>query len=355
MKISIIISIFVTTLGSAVVVTPREDPVNPRSDLSLSQHPPVYELTEVSGKLDSYLDVPKSLVNSDINVGGTNALVVSPALGLGTLLGAVVNRLIYFAAAKIAKTLVKAVLDKLLKNKKMGEKDQATIGFVQQSLEKITAIILTKAVGKAKKPAKKLINVGADAGGKVKRDTIEGIHPMSLVTWDLSDDEAHREGNIFHSRAVIDDNLRAHMLAQGLGNVTFAHHSTPEMTVPFLAYQHDDGSLHYHWRPMDEPGLSRRGPDDKHYPFFDAGGAGFKISAEIATGPKTTVISAKDAAAIANLMVKDFLTQRTGASFVGYQEQSKTDKTVGHRLCFIAEDAKFALKNELDKCFGKGK
>lgn len=299
----------------------------------------------------------------------SNASEEMAALGPGTLLGSVINRLIFFTAGKASKVVLKTVLNLLVKKKVSGKNQAITMQAVEAALEKLTTLILDKTLikdtppggkppkGQKPKPGKtEEINVGADDGkGKVKRSTSANL---DIMTWNLSDDEAHANANKLARRSIMDNDLRAHLISRGLDSVTFAHIASDDLSAPVLAYE-KDGAVHYHLRPNGHPELATRNEEltNKHFPFFDANGAGFKISAEIpAMSKKKTPFTAKDAGQAAKLIVKDFLTKRLGDTYAGYQERfkGKADK-IGHKLCLIAEDKRFELNNELGLCFPKGK
>ncbi|KAF2152871.1 hypothetical protein K461DRAFT_320626 [Myriangium duriaei CBS 260.36] len=272
---------------------------------------------------------------------------------------------IYKVFEKNGRNLVRDVIEELRKHNIIGRKDKATIQMIQDALTQLSVVALTTPPKKGS-TGMHIVNVGADDGknGKVKRHSINlDTHSVESVSWDLSDDEAHATGNNFGKRSIISDDLRAQMVAEGLGNVTFLHATSADAeentATPVLAYSTNDDVSHYHWRPSRMHALSRiMSRDDtfeKHYPFFNAVGAGFKISAQSSISKQNAPFSAENAKAIAAIMVKDFLQKEGSHSAVGYQTKFKKAKEIGHRLCYIAEAKKFELKNEIDVCFGKKK
>ncbi|KAF2151492.1 hypothetical protein K461DRAFT_174120 [Myriangium duriaei CBS 260.36] len=372
MKFFVILPVLLARLCSSAALIPRNDALTPvdEAEDSASLTSP-WNPSPASAQLDSRddaADLAPALIDSAPTAGTELIADPHPEKGLGLFLGAIRNRLVYFAAAKISHILVKAVIAQLEKHKIIGKPDKATLDFIESALTKITIIILMMALVASNPPTgSQIVNVGLNDGhGKVKRDTFlldHPDHPMDAVTWDLADDEAHFSGNNFSSRAIISDDLRADMLAQGHRNVTFLHTSHPETDTksPFLVYHTpDNGQSHYHWRPPTETeaqsDLRKRNQNfEKHYPFFDANGAGFKISAQNPIDKRGSPATHDDAAAMAALMVKDFLKKRTGTTAAGYEEEYKTSKFVGHKLCYIAEMTRFSLHPEVDLCFVQGK
>ncbi|KAF2153599.1 hypothetical protein K461DRAFT_268148 [Myriangium duriaei CBS 260.36] len=295
-----------------------------------------------------------------------NNVDVRPDASLGHLLGTFKSRLIYFTSAKSSKTSVKDVVQMLNEkgSVKASENDDSVQGFgrfITNALLTTLVVIVTLAVifdDKSPPLGMQIINVGIDDGksAKVKRHSILLDHPTDVVTWDLADDEAHSVGNVHDNRPVISDDLRDQMLASGHRNVTFLHHNSPNGKTPALFYRTEDGQTHYHWRPSESPSLVARKDQifKGHYAYFDADGAGFKISAQ---NPITgePPMSETDAKPIAQAITSDFLEKRSAATYVGYQEQLKRTKALGHKICIIAEPKRFGLQNEIDKCFGKSK
>ncbi|GAM83046.1 hypothetical protein ANO11243_010320 [Dothideomycetidae sp. 11243] len=285
------------------------------------------------------------------------ALAIRPKYALGSLLGTFKNRMIYLASTKFAKVSVKDVVQELDQHKKTPSVRNERRGFILETLQWTLLIILTLAVIFKEPTATgmQIINVGLDDGkyAMVKRQSIVVDHPVDVVSWDLSDDKAHAAGNTHENRPIISDELRTQMLAEGHSNVTFLQHNSPDGKTPALLYRTADDVAHYHWRPT--PRRPARVPRkdqvfSKHYAFFDADGAGFKISAQ---NPITDAPPMKEADAkpIAAAIASDFLNKRSSATYAGYQEQFKDSKMLGHKLCLIAESKRFNLNNELGLCF----
>ncbi|GAM88632.1 hypothetical protein ANO11243_066660 [Dothideomycetidae sp. 11243] len=315
-------------------------------------------------KVDSSLNQAEAsdLSLSLVDPSSSTALTVSPDGIVGALLLALRGRLFYFIAAKVSKVLVKAVMAMLEKAKIVNRDDKVTYDFIEASLTKITIVILTMLLvaKKNEEGGQQIVNLGADDGKEEKVRTQRFLldHPVDTVSWDMSDDEAHATGNTFNDQRIIGEGLRTEMLAKGMRNVTFLHAGPEHDKTPVLAYHGEDNMIHYHWRPRQERPKSpkKRGKDtlfNKHYPFFDAHGAGFKISAQNPIDMRSSAVPHDDAAKAAAAIVKDFLKKRQAASYVGYEEQIEKNKWFGHKLCFIAEITRFHLDNEIHKCFDK--
>ncbi|KAF2152235.1 hypothetical protein K461DRAFT_268217 [Myriangium duriaei CBS 260.36] len=191
------------------------------------------------------------------------------------------------------------------------------------------------------------IDDGKDAGSRTKLHTYK--------RWDISSDEAHLDANKFNDQTVIDDDLRDHMVTNGVKNLTFVHLSGPHPDIPLLVYRRDD-AIHYHLRPSTGKKPPRRPiPSRKHFSYFDANGAGFKISLDVPADPttKSTPFSKKGIKTVASSIAKDYFGKRQTASVVGYQEVDKKTNRIEARLCFIAEKERFNLDSETHLCFGK--
>lgn len=202
-----------------------------------------------------------------------------------------------------------------------------------------------------------------ESDGKVESDRLSLGHPFDAISWDLADNEAHARSNVYNDQHVMDDDMRSEMLDNGLRNITFIHTASDSGSVPILAYQTEDGTTNFHWRPargLHRPGQHRgkgRGRplnnNNGKQPFFSSGGAGFKISSTPPSELKSPKYSAHLAQKIAEALVGDLFKNRQDSTFVGYQEQAskEQDSPPRQRLCFIAEQHKFGWENELDKCF----
>ncbi|KAF2149723.1 hypothetical protein K461DRAFT_270314 [Myriangium duriaei CBS 260.36] len=269
------------------------------------------------------------------------------------------HHLIYAFSGKVAKVTIQTVTSQLLKHSLIGEPDKATMDKIERVLTEITFIALSLALV-FKKGGMQKATLGADDGKggkeKVKRQSVSLGSSVDMVSWDVADDDAHTSGNNFTGRPILSDELRTQMIGEGLRNVTFMHASS--LNAPILAHAHEDGSFHFHWRQPQGQSLVEPRADQvfkKHYAFFDADGAGFKISSTNPIDPKIPSIPEKDARKIASAIVRDLLKKQSGMSYAGYEEELKESGMIGHRLCFFPEMKRFTLNNEVNKCFTNGK
>ncbi|GAM91145.1 hypothetical protein ANO11243_091920 [Dothideomycetidae sp. 11243] len=288
--------------------------------------------------------------------GGTDA---QPGLCnyLGLMVGVLQFELIAFAQLIQERGTVQAVIEMLKRHRRSrgGSQrgQQNTEQSITEALEQIAAVIFTQPLPKDTTGGMQSITVGADDGKeKFKRETSFLDYPVDTTTWDLSDDVAHPTGSVHHDkRTVVSDKLRVRMLEQGRSNITFLHiHGATSPTLA-LVY-HEGDTTHYHWRPSPaENTLSTRSA--KHHPYFDADGAGFKISAAVAVDRRSVVHKPEEAKTLAKIIVSDLMKKRTKGHAVGYLEVDKRSCWVGRKLCIIAEPARFNLKSEVDLCFPK--
>lgn len=287
--------------------------------------------------------------------------------GLGTLLFPFKERLIFLVASKVSSVVVKSVISKLVEKTIINQPSKATEDFIITTLQSLTIVILTMALiadhKKGGDPHKHYQSVvlGADdgIGKRVERRSLLLDEPIHTTTWDITDDEAHANGNIHDDRTIMSDDLRSHMISRGHSNVTFLHTRSGPTAVPALVYHDDEGVMHYHLQPLQQDLPEKKKPKkpkhivahfEKHYPFFNAGGAGFKISAQVPIDVRSIAATQDDAKDIAKRIATDFVKNRGADSAVGYTEQFKSG-WVGHKMCFMPEAVAFTLNNQLDECF----
>ena len=284
---------------------------------------------------------------------------VAPCLSnsVATLIGTFKNRVVYFTTAVKARVSVKEVVTLLKKHphNKIPSTSPQRRGFITDALQWAVILLLTLIIifrQQSSHAGMQIANIGLDDGKgmKVNRDRLLMDHPADTVTWDLSDDDAHAVANVHDNRAIMSDELRSQMINEGHSNVTFLHHTSPDGNTPVLVYHSEDKISHFHWRTQSS---AKEKTFARHYPFFDANGAGFKISA-ISPYSDSPSMSEADAKPIAHAIASDFLDRRSDATYVGYHELIKGSSLMGHKLCLIAEGARFALNNEIEKCFPKG-
>ena len=291
-RVLLLAPVALATFASAAAINPAGGTTDIAEPVDQSSALAVYD-SNLPEEWQNSEDLSPSLVFRSPTATEDGSLIIHEDVGLGSLIGTIANRMIYYTAGKASKYVIKMVLTKILKTK-TPEKHQTTISYVEKALEQITVVVLTKAIGKVPKVGKKLnMNLGADAGDhpKVRRGLLDaGAQPLDVVSWDLSD--AHSAGNTFNRRSIVSDALRARMVDEGASNVTFLHTDA----APLLAYTRDDSSVHVHWRQADEND-DKKADDvfNKHYPFFEGDGAGFKLSAIVNVDPKATQFSQKDA------------------------------------------------------------
>ncbi|KAF2154471.1 hypothetical protein K461DRAFT_267478 [Myriangium duriaei CBS 260.36] len=311
-----------------------------------------------SGKQGSILELPSH--SYGFQPTSKSDVAVHPHPDPRLFIIALAGRVIFKTIQRTYYFVINDVLRKLLGQKVAGKNEKITTSFIQHALEKVTYIVFTVPINEEGAKGRQSIVVGADAGdaGKVRRSGEDSEKDsINSVTWDISDIGAHSAGNLLDDRPIVSDSLRARMIGTGIGNVTYLHTSSSGSKASVLAYLGGDGVYHYHWRPAQTlPSVVHRDQEfKKHFPFFDADGAGFKISAQYSVDPKQPQLAAKDAKRIAAAVVNDLLKARKSASSVGYEEQLENSQAIAHRLCFIAEDKKFNLDREMEKCFGKKK
>ncbi|KAF2151501.1 hypothetical protein K461DRAFT_308084 [Myriangium duriaei CBS 260.36] len=312
--------------------------VEPNTESSLTQ--------SAEGPVDDSADV----------FAAARAVFIPQAPELGSLIGTVETTNIYFNMSKIARDsqiTVKKVVDFLIRYGKSASKSPVVLRTVFKALVKIVNLIFEELEGAFEDF--EFFVLGADDGksAKARRQKFRRDRSTRSVSWDLADDAAHAQKNILYGRAIIHADLKSQMIRRGVRNVTFAHIDDETLPTSLLSYQHG-GASHYHWRPSQRaPRKGRYKTFKKHYPFFDAGGAGFKISGVV--NPQTKALTKKDAEAVAEVIVLDYLARRESASVVGYQDHFESSGKIGHKLCFIAEEKKFGLQNEMHECFGKAR
>ncbi|KAF2147647.1 hypothetical protein K461DRAFT_272350 [Myriangium duriaei CBS 260.36] len=289
----------------------------------------------------------RDVVSSIDNQIAPDCLIGAPVLIFG-------HHIVYQFSGNIAQVMVRTVTNILRRTHIINQPRNATLAKIERVLTRVTFIVIALALLLEEKEGTQRIDVGVDDGkqNKVKRRSLVADHPVNLVSWDLSDDEAHASGNIFDNRSIMSDDLRVQMVGEGHKNITFIH--TSDTDTPMLAHDGDDGTSHFHWRPSYEIPLLPVRADQTfkhHYPYFNANGAGFKISATNPIGRKIPKMPMEQAKKMAGAIVRDLIERRGSTSCVGYEDVLQNNGLIGHRLCFIPEIRRFGLKDELNRCF----
>ncbi|KAF2147652.1 hypothetical protein K461DRAFT_283254 [Myriangium duriaei CBS 260.36] len=82
---------------------------------------------------------------------------------------------------------------------------------------------------------------------------------MSLISWNLANEDELNNLNKFDHGDILSNDLRAHMVVHGFTHVTFANVKQPGSSFTFLAHQTNGTAYDIRWQPKPIESSMRRG------------------------------------------------------------------------------------------------